>query len=41
MDQQYDRTRIVDVGECFAFTVEEAMSKGFRRAQRWLGDAAT
>ena len=38
MDQQYDRTRITKVGECFAFTVEEAVRKGFRRAYKWLGN---
>ena len=38
MDQQYDSTKINRPGEFFAFTVEEAMSAGFRRAFRWRGD---
>lgn len=37
-DQQYDTTKIDKTsGECYAFTVEEAESKGFRRAYRWHG----
>ena len=35
MDQQYDTVKISKPGECFAFTVEEAEDKGFRRAFRW------
>lgn len=31
-DQQYDRTKIENSGEFYAWTVEEAVSKGFRRA---------
>lgn len=38
MDQQYDRTKISNKGDCFAYTVKEAMSKGFRRAHRWYGN---
>lgn len=34
-DQQYDRTEIKLKGECYAFTVAEAESKGFRRAKRY------
>lgn len=33
-DQQYDRTEIKLQGECYAYTVAEAESKGFRRAMR-------
>lgn len=33
-DQQYDRTKIENEGECYVFTVEEAENLGFRRAQR-------
>jgi hypothetical protein len=37
-DQQYDRTKIVpSLGEMYARTVEEAESKGFRRAYRHVG----
>lgn len=36
-NQQYDRTVIDDPREFFALTVEEAVSKGFRRAYRWHG----
>ena len=38
MDQQYDRTKISNKGDCFSYTVKEAMSKGFRRAYRWYGN---
>lgn len=31
-DQQYDRTQIKNEGEFYAFTVNEAVKKGFRRA---------
>ena len=37
MDAQYDATRINAPGECYAYTVEEAVSKGFRRAYKWQG----
>lgn len=33
-DQQYDRTQIKNEGEFYAFTVNEAVKKGFRRALR-------
>lgn len=36
-DQQYDKTMINGKGECYAWTVKEAESKGFRRAMRWYG----
>lgn len=37
-DQQYDKTMIVaELGEAYAATVEEAESKGFRRAFRFTG----
>lgn len=35
MDQQYDLVKIDQPGECYAFTVEEAESLGFRRAFKW------
>lgn len=35
-DQQYDRTEIKLPGECYAYTVAEAESKGFRRAMRHI-----
>lgn len=35
-DQQYYRTQITKPGESYAWTVEEAESKGFRRARRHL-----
>lgn len=35
MDQQYDRVKISQPGECYTFTVSEAESLGFRRAHRW------
>lgn len=39
MDQQYDTTIInPDKGDMYAFTVEEAVSHGFRRAYRWHGN---
>lgn len=37
-DQMYDRAVISSNAERYAFTVEEAMSHGFRRARRWQGD---
>jgi hypothetical protein len=40
MDQQYDRVMIAKKGECYAHTVTEAESKGFRRAKRWISTAA-
>lgn len=36
-DQQYWNTKIEQSGECYAWTVQEAEEKGFRRARRWLG----
>lgn len=38
-DQQYDRTKILNPGECYVATVQEAESRGFRRAKRWRSDA--
>ncbi len=38
MDQQYDRTKICNKGEFFAFNVQEAVNAGFRRAWRWYGN---
>lgn len=35
MDQQYDSVKIDQPEEFFAFTVEEAERKGFRRAYKW------
>lgn len=37
MDQQYDNVVIDKPDECFVFTVQEAIDKGFRRAFRWHG----
>lgn len=37
MDQQYDSAKICNPGEFFAFTVDEAVKAGFRRAWRWRG----
>jgi len=37
-DQQYDRTRIEFKDECYAQTIAEAESLGFRRAYRWCGN---
>lgn len=37
-DQQYDRTKIENEGEFYATSVKEAISKGFRRAFRHLGN---
>lgn len=39
MDQQYDRVKISQPGECYASTVSEAESLGFRRAYRWHSNA--
>ncbi len=36
-DQQYWRTKIEKEGEFYAWTVEEAHRKGFRRALRYYG----
>ncbi len=36
-DQQYKTAEIKDKGEFYAFTVKEAMNKGFRRAYKWYG----
>jgi len=39
MDQQYDKILINKTeGDCYAFTIEEAESKGFRRAWKWHGN---
>lgn len=37
MDQQYDKVKIDQPGECYAYTVDEAEQKGFRRAFRYNG----
>jgi len=36
-DQQYDRTKINKINEFYAFTIEEAVRAGFRRAFRHYG----
>ncbi len=36
-DPKYDVTKITKAEECFAFTVEEAEKKGFRRTYKWFG----
>ena len=38
MDQQYDKTKICNQGDFFAYTVEEAVNNGFRRAWKWYGN---
>ena len=38
MDDLYDRTKIENPGEFYAFTVKEAEAAGFRRAYKWLGE---
>lgn len=38
-DQQYDRAEIKNVGEFYAYTVEEAERAGFRRAKRHVMNA--
>ena len=35
VDQQYDRVKLENEGEGYAFTVAEALEKGFRRAHRF------
>lgn len=35
-DQQYDRVRIENKGECYLYTVKEAEERGFRRAKKWV-----
>ena len=36
-DQQLDTTRIdISKGECYAYTVKEAVEKGFRRAYKHI-----
>lgn len=40
-DQQYDRTHIKNKGELYAYSVEEAEKKGFRRAQKWQGNSSS
>lgn len=37
MDLQYDATKIDSPGEFYAFTVQEAVDAGFRRAFKWRG----
>jgi hypothetical protein len=38
MDQQDDATKIIpENGDIYAFTIEEAESKDFRRAYKWRG----
>lgn len=37
-DQQYDKIKIIDKGEFYAYTIEEAERLGFRKAFRWLGN---
>lgn len=37
MDQQYDRTKVCNPGECYVGTVAEAEALGFRRAWRYRG----
>jgi hypothetical protein len=36
-DQQYDKTQIKNEGEFYASSIEEAESRGFRRAFKWTG----
>ncbi|MBQ7719900.1 MAG: restriction endonuclease [Clostridia bacterium] len=38
IDNNYDTTKIDKEGEFYAFTVEEAVKAGFRRAFKWHGD---
>lgn len=38
-DQQYDNTKIINKGEFYAMTIQEAEEAGFRRAWRWFGDS--
>lgn len=40
MDQQYDKVKIDQPGECYAYTVAEAEQKGFRRAFKYTGNFA-
>ena len=35
-DQQYDRTKIINEGESYEYTVKDAVAKGFRRAKKHL-----
>lgn len=35
-DQQYYRTKIEHPGEFYAWTIEEAVNAGFRRARRYM-----
>lgn len=37
MDQQYNKVKIDKPGECYAYTVDEAEQKGFRRAFKYTG----
>lgn len=41
MDDQYDTTKIDKPGEFYAFTVQEAVEKGFRRAYGWHNHQAS
>ena len=36
-DQQYDRTKIENHNEFYAYTVKESVDAGFRRALRFYG----
>lgn len=38
MDMQYDAVQIRNAGEFYAFTVQEAVCAGFRRAYKWHGN---
>lgn len=38
IDQMYDKTKIFKTDECWAYTVEEAVNNGFRRAKRHIVD---
>ena len=40
MDMQYDVVQIKDPGEFYAFTIQEAIDAGFRRAYKWHGSHA-
>ena len=39
MDAQYDRVKICNKGEFYAFTVKEAEDAGFRRTYKWHGNS--
>jgi len=38
IDQMYDRTHMTGGNDFYAWTIEEAESRGFRRAFRWRGE---